>query len=61
MAAYSRKSETDHRADIVEVCRRVYQKGFAAASDGNVSVRLGENRILMTPSGLQRASSPPTS
>jgi L-fuculose-phosphate aldolase len=54
MTGYTRKSEADHRADIVEVCRRVYQKGFAAASDGNVSVRLGENRILMTPSGLSK-------
>lgn len=54
MAGYVRKTEADYRADIVEVCRRVYQKGFASASDGNVSIRLGENRILMTPSGLSK-------
>jgi L-fuculose-phosphate aldolase len=54
MKLYTRKTESDHRADIVEVCRRVYAKGYAAASDGNVSVRIGPNRILTTPSGLSK-------
>lgn len=54
MDSYSRKTEWDYRADVVEVCRRIYQKGFAAASDGNVSVRLAPDRILMTPSGLSK-------
>jgi L-fuculose-phosphate aldolase len=54
MNGYARRTESDYRADIVEVCKRVYAKGFAAASDGNVSIRLGPNRILMTPSGLSK-------
>jgi L-fuculose-phosphate aldolase len=54
MNPYTRKPESEHRADIVEVCRRIYAKGFAAASDGNVSVRLGPDRILATPSGLSK-------
>jgi L-fuculose-phosphate aldolase len=30
----------------------MYDKGFVAATDGNISVRLGRNRLLTTPSGL---------
>jgi len=48
------KTEHDHRADMVEVCRRIYNKGYVAASDGNVSIRLGPDRILVTPSGLSK-------
>src|SRR6266446_712206 len=32
-----------------EICRRVYNRGFAAANDGNISVRLGENEFMCTP------------
>ncbi len=48
------KSEREYRQDIVEVCRRMYGRGFISGSDGNVSVRLGENRILSTPSGMNK-------
>jgi len=41
---------------IVEVCRRLYDRGLVAGPDGNVSVRLGgpEEAILVTPSGLSK-------
>ncbi len=32
----------------------MYEKGFICASDGNISVRLSANRILITPSGLHK-------
>ncbi|HET9480847.1 MAG TPA: class II aldolase/adducin family protein [Candidatus Polarisedimenticolia bacterium] len=48
------KREFEHRNDIVEVGRRLYQKGFIAAADGNVSVRLSDDRILTTPSGRNK-------
>lgn len=41
------------RQAIVEVCRAMYEKGFLAATDGNVSVRLGD-RLLVTPSGVSK-------
>lgn len=44
----------DVRAQIVTVCRLMYEKGFICASDGNVSARLGDGRILITPSGLHK-------
>lgn len=34
---------------ICEVGRRVYNKGFAAANDGNISQRVGENEVLCSP------------
>jgi L-fuculose-phosphate aldolase len=34
---------------ICEIGRRVYNKGFAAANDGNISVRLSAREVLCTP------------
>ncbi len=48
------KREFEHRRDIVEVGRRLYGKGFIAAGDGNISVRMGPDRILTTPSGRNK-------
>lgn len=42
------------RNEIVEVCRLMHQRGLIAASDGNVSVRLGAETILVTPSGARK-------
>lgn len=40
--------------DIVTVCRRMWQKGWVANHDGNVSLRLGEE-FLATPTGVSKA------
>ncbi len=40
------------RADIVEVGRRMYARGYTASNDGNISVRVGEGRLLMTPKSV---------
>ncbi len=37
------------KQDICEIGRRIYNKGFAAANDGNITVRTGENEVLCTP------------
>jgi len=39
---------------IVRVCRRLYERGLIAGPDGNVSVRLSDDRILVTSSGLSK-------
>ena len=44
------------RAEIVEVGRRVYDRGFVASNDGNISVRLEDDRLLMTPTGVSKDS-----
>ncbi|MDE2997561.1 MAG: class II aldolase/adducin family protein [Gemmatimonadota bacterium] len=45
---------TLHQAklDIVEAGRRLYDKGYIVASDGNVSARFDEGRLIVTPAGL---------
>jgi L-fuculose-phosphate aldolase len=45
-------SESSLRADIVEVGRRMYARGYTASNDGNISVRLGPDRLLMTPKSV---------
>src|SRR5258708_6948750 len=47
-------TEKEHRQNIVEVGRLVYQKGWVAANDGNISVRLDAHRILATPTGVSK-------
>ena len=37
------------REEICQIGRRLYEKGFVAANDGNISVRLGPGRYLCTP------------
>jgi len=45
-------SESQLRADIVEVGRRMYARGYTASNDGNISVRLDAERLLMTPKSV---------
>jgi len=47
-------SEQQVRKDLVEVGRRVYNRGYVAANDGNISVRIGEDEILSTPTGVSK-------
>ena len=54
-------SETELRRVVADVCRRIYEKGFVAANDGNVSARLGGGRFLMTPSGVSKGDVTPGS
>jgi L-fuculose-phosphate aldolase len=42
------------REEMCEIGRRVYNKGFAAANDGNISFRLDENRVLCTPTRVSK-------
>jgi L-fuculose-phosphate aldolase len=46
------RSESQLRADIVEVGRRLYARGYTASNDGNISVRLDGDRLLMTPTNV---------
>jgi L-fuculose-phosphate aldolase len=47
---------TDHkfRREIVLFGERLHNLGFIAATDGNLSVRLDERRILVTPTGMSK-------
>jgi len=37
------------KQDICAIGDRLYKKGFAAANDGNISVRISENEVICTP------------
>jgi L-fuculose-phosphate aldolase len=45
----------DAAREIVVCCRRLWEAGLIAGADGNVSVRLGPDRILVTPRGALKA------
>src|SRR3954469_11199788 len=45
-------TESSLRADIVEVGRRMYARGYTASNDGNISTRLDGGRLLMTPKSV---------
>src|SRR3954471_9097610 len=42
------------REQMCQIGRRVYNKGFAAANDGNISYRLSEDRVLCTPTRVSK-------
>lgn len=44
----------DPREAVCAACRRLHARNLLAAGDGNLSVRLGDGRILMTPSGINK-------
>lgn len=39
---------------ICEIGKRVWTKGFVAANDGNISVKLNEREVLTTPTGVSK-------
>ena len=53
------KTEEQHRQDILDVGRLIYQKGWVAANDGNISVRLDDRRILCTCTGVSKGMMTP--
>ncbi|MBK0347630.1 class II aldolase/adducin family protein [Aerococcaceae bacterium zg-ZJ1578] len=49
------ESEQIIREQICDVCHKMWQLGWVAANDGNVSVRLNENELLATPTGMSKS------
>ena len=47
-------NEWKMREQMCEIGRRIYNKGFAAANDGNISYRLAEDRVLCTPTRVSK-------
>ncbi|WZO96574.1 class II aldolase/adducin family protein [Isosphaeraceae bacterium EP7] len=47
-------SEWKLREQMCEIGRRVYAKGFAAANDGNISMKLSDDRVLCTPTRISK-------
>jgi L-fuculose-phosphate aldolase len=49
-----RPTEHELRQEIVRIGRLLWERGYVAATDGNLSARLGSDRLLVTPSGLSK-------
>ena len=48
------KTEREYRGELTQLCHLMYQKNLITSTDGNVSVRFREDRILITPSGIHK-------
>jgi L-fuculose-phosphate aldolase len=53
------KTERELRGDIVHIGRLVFEKGWVAANDGNISIRLDQDRLLCTPTGVSKGMMQP--
>jgi len=49
---------TDHsfRRQIVRIGKMLHERGYIAACDGNISVRLDEERVLVTPTAMSKGA-----
>lgn len=47
-------SDLEEREMICEIGRRVYNRNYVAANDGNISVKVGPNEIWTTPTGVSK-------
>ena len=47
---------TDHEAKrlILDIGRRLYERQYVAANDGNISIRVEDDRIWVTPAGVSK-------
>ena len=48
------RTESQHRRQIAEVGRWLHQKNFVAATEGNISARLQDGRVLVTPANTSK-------
>ena len=48
----SMKNSDNQAQLIVEICQRLHGRNMLAAADGNISYRVSDDEILITPSGI---------
>ena len=53
-AASPYPTDAEAKAQIIEAGLKIYQRGLVAANDGNLSVRVGENALWVTPTGVSK-------
>jgi L-fuculose-phosphate aldolase len=47
-------SESEARKAIVEIGRRMYEHGYVVTNDGNISVKISDSEIIVTPTGVSK-------
>jgi len=48
------KSLFQLKKELVEVGRRTYERGYVASNDGNISARVDDKKVLITPTGVSK-------
>ncbi len=46
--------ERQLREEVLRIGKLLHERGYVAATDGNISVRLDDNRVLATPTGMSK-------
>ncbi|WML39845.1 class II aldolase/adducin family protein [Neobacillus sp. OS1-2] len=52
-------TEIKFKKQICDIGKRIYDKGFVAANDGNISIRISDDQFLITPTGVSKGSLTP--
>lgn len=47
-------NQTEAKEEVIRIGRLLHQKGFIVASDGNISIKVEDDRIITTPRGLSK-------
>lgn len=47
-------SEKEAKKAIIDIGQRMYTRAFVAANDGNISIRISENELITTPTGVSK-------
>lgn len=47
-------SEKEAKKAIIDIGQRMYVRNFVAANDGNISIKIGDNEVLATPTGVSK-------
>ena len=48
------QTEQQIKEEICHIGKRIYDHGMVAANDGNISVKVGDNEVLCTPTGVSK-------
>jgi len=52
-------ADSKYRREIVSTGKALHQRGYIAACDGNLSIRLDDKRVLVTPTGMSKGAMRP--
>ena len=52
-------SEKEAKELICSIGRKMYQRQFVSANDGNITIRVGEREVIATPTGVSKGDLTP--
>jgi L-fuculose-phosphate aldolase len=54
MSQYSGNGEYELKKFICEIGRRIWTRGYVAANDGNITLKMNDKEVLTTPTGVSK-------